>query len=235
MKQRQWSARGRQGQAAVETLVALPVLILTVLLVVQVLWLVFANATFRVAVSYSLRAGTINHGSINAMERTLVAAMASLQPLLPEGAGREQGPSRNQLRRAQLAATARQWLHYQLTGRLQIHGPTEAVLREHSERRFDLMIDDWVNELPVDYASARIQDTDAVVWEQQRQLDIEVWWCLPLEVPLAAQVLMQLRRWWTSPAQRHCRLREELTGRPLWAMQQRLAAPLLSGYREGLN
>lgn len=224
-----------QGQAAVETLIVLPVVILSVLLVVQLLWLVFASATFRVAVSYSLRAGSINHGSMDSMERTLVAAMASLQPLLAEGAKPGAEPSAGRIAQAQLKATAKQWLHYQLSGRLQVHRPAPEVLKQQVERRYDLVTASWVNELAVDHANVRLQGKNGELWQQQRQLEIEVWWCLPLEVPLAAQVLTGLRQWWASPAQRHCRLRENLVGRPLWALQQRLSAPLQSGYREGLN
>ncbi|CAB0149551.1 hypothetical protein PSI9734_00115 [Pseudidiomarina piscicola] len=226
-------ANSQSGQAAVEALIVLPVVVLTVLLVVQLLWLVFANATFRVAVSYSLRAGSINHGSRLAMERTLVAAMASLEPVWFAGEAPE--PSRFELRRMQLKVTAKQWLHYQLTGRLQVHRPTAETSREESERRYDLTSARWLQELAIDHARTRTSQADAQRWQRQRELDIEVWWCLPLEVPFAAQVLSQMKQWWGDPAQRHCAVREQLLGRPMWALQRRLAAPLQSGYREGLN
>ncbi|MGQ4276293.1 TadE/TadG family type IV pilus assembly protein [Pseudidiomarina sp. E22-M8] len=224
----------QRGQAVVETMLVLPVVLLTLLLVLQLLWLVFASATFRVAVSYSLRAGSINHGSLDAMERTLVAGMASLQPIIPATkTGGE--PSRLEVQRAQLEATARQWLHYQLSGKIKVHQPTAEVLQTYAERRYDLASGIWVNELAVDHASVRMQGVGTERWQQQRQLEIEVWWCLPLEIPFAAQVLTELRQWWKSAAQAHCRLREEVVGRPLWALQQRISTPLQSGYREGLN
>ncbi|MFC0444425.1 TadE/TadG family type IV pilus assembly protein [Pseudidiomarina halophila] len=224
----------QNGQAVVETLIVLPVVLLTLLLVVQLLWLVFASATFRVAVSYSLRAGSINHGSLAAMERTLVAGMASLQPAVPATESGDE-PSKSELQGVQLKVTAQQWLHYQLSGKIQVHQPSSEILNSEAERRYDLVSGTWINELAVDHALVRMQTEDPERWQQQRQLEIEVWWCLPLEVPLAAQLLTELRQWWTSAAQAHCRLREEVVGRPLWALQQRLSTPLQSGYREGLN
>lgn len=224
----------QNGQAVVETLIALPVILITLLLVIQLLWLVFASATFRVAVGYSLRAGSINHGSLVAMERTLVAGMASLQPAVPVAVNGDE-PSKSDLQGAQLKVTAQQWLHFQLSGKIKVHQPSADVLNTQVERRYDLVNETWINELAVDHALVRMQTVDPERWQEQRQLEIEVWWCLPLEVPLAAQVLAELRQWWTSAAQAHCRLREEVVGRPLWALQQRLSTPLQSGYREGLN
>lgn len=224
----------QNGQAAVETLITLPVVLITLLLLIQLLWLVFASATFRVAVSYSLRAGSLNHGSLVAMERTLVAGMASLQPTMPATDYGDE-PSNTELHGAQLKATAQQWLHYQLSGKIQVHQPSAEVLKTQTERRYDLASGSWLNELAVDHAMVRMQAGDPERWQQQHQLEIEVWWCLPLEIPLAAQVLTELRQWWSSAAQTHCRLREAVVGRPLWALQQRLSAPLQSGYREGLN
>ncbi|MBY6063489.1 TadE/TadG family type IV pilus assembly protein [Pseudidiomarina sediminum] len=218
----------QRGQALVESAVVMPVLILMVLLAVQLIWLVFAQSTFRGAVSYALRAGALHHGDERIMARTLVVGMASLQPVTLASLT----PEREELWQAQLQSSLQQWLHFQWAGKLTTLAPTEQVLAAQAETRYDLELAQWVHELAVDHPALRF---NATTQQQRPQLAIEVWWCLPLEVPLAAQVLVALRSWLQSPAQRFCKLREEVVGRPLWALEQRLEGPLLSGYRHGLN
>lgn len=212
----------------VESAVVMPLLLVMVLLVVQLLWLVFAQSTFRTAVSYALRAGAIHHGDERVMARTLVVGMASLQPVSLQSLE----PERHELWQAQLQSTLKQWAHFQWAGQLTTLSPTKAQLQELSERRYDLESERWLHEVAVDHPALRF---NAITQQQQPELSIEVWWCLPLEIPLAAQLLVELRSWLNSPAQRFCKLREEVVGRPLWALEQRLAGPLLSGYRYGLN
>ena len=210
------------GQASIEAVIVLPLLLLTALLIVQLLWLVFAQSTFNVAVAFAVRAGSLNHGSTQAIERTLSAGMASLLPQRVEG----QPATRSELRTAHWRATLQQHLHAQLARKITVHQPTAEQLKTQVERRYDLVSGRWLNELAVDHPALRQRET---------MLELEVWWCLPLQVPLAAQVIMELRNWWDAPAQRFCALRAEVLGQPLWALQQRLSQPLLSGYREGLN
>ncbi|RUO61943.1 hypothetical protein [Pseudidiomarina insulisalsae] len=218
-----------RGQAMVETLVLLPVILLGVLLVVQLIWLLFATATFRVAVSYSVRAGSLNHGERAIMERTLTAAMASLELQFP-GATE---PQALELQKLALLASARQWLHFQLTGKLQVHRPKAQVMAAEAERRYDLKQQRWVHELAVDHPHTRMAaSNDPATWQQQRMLDVEVWWCLPLQVPLANRVVAELKNQFASAAQRHCWLRGQIQGKQYWALEQRLALPLLSGYRQ---
>ncbi|WP_258240096.1 TadE/TadG family type IV pilus assembly protein [Pseudidiomarina homiensis] len=218
----------QKGQALVESLIVFPILLVTTLLVTQLLWIALAHATVQTATNYSARAGTINHGQRAVMERTFIVGMASLVPQwftsLP--------PSTTERWQAQLAATARQWARFQWAGKLQILRPTAQVLQEHAEQRYDLASEQWVNELAVDHASLRLAEAaDAKQWQAARTLEIEVWWCLRLQVPLAAALLAALKNANASAAQQFCHSRQMLSGQPLWALEHKVAYPLLSGYR----
>ena len=222
------AASRHDGQALVESLIVMPVLLLTVLLLLQLVWIAFAHATVQTATNYSARAGAVNHGSRTAMERTFVAGMASLVPqwfaqLPPATAERWQ---------TQLAATARQWAHFQWAGKLQLHRPTAAVFREQAEHRYDLVAQQQVQELAIDHASLRLAAaSDPEQWQADRMLEIEIWWCMPLRIPLAAVVLVTLKNFRASAAQQFCQSRQMLTGQPMWALEHRVTQPLLSGYR----
>ena len=217
-----WRLPVANGQASIEAISVIPLLGLTVLLIVQLLWLVFAQSTFNVAVAFAVRAGSLNHGSTQVVERTLSAGMASLRPQYVEG----MAPPPEQLRVAHWRATIQQYAHAQWASKIIVHQPTAEQLKTQVQRRYDLVSAAWLNELAVDHPQLR---------QRESVMELEIWWCLPLHVPFAAQVLTQLRNWWDEPAQRFCALREEVSGQPLWALQQRLSQPLLSGYREGLN
>ncbi len=206
----------------------MPVLLLAVLMLLQLLWIAFAHATVQTATNYSARAGALNHGSPALMEKTFVAGMASLVPQwftqLP--------PKTTERWQAQLAATARQWAHFQWAGKLQLHRPTAAVFREHAELRYDLVSQQQVRELAVDHATLRLAAaSDPEQWQTDRMLEIEIWWCMPLRVPLAAAVLVALKNVRASAAQQFCQSRQMLTGQPMWALEHRVTQPLLSGYR----
>lgn len=218
----------QQGQVMTESLVVLPILALAVLLLAQLIWIALAHATVQTATNYSARAGTLNHGLRSVMEKTFIAGMASLVPQwfaqLP--------PATTERWQAQLKATARQWAHFQWAGKLQVHQPTQQTLQEHGEWRYDLVTKQQVHELAVDHAVVRMAAAvDPQKWQTQRMLEIEIWWCLPLRVPMAAKVLATLKNARASAAQKFCQMREMLGGQPLWALEHKVAYPMLTGYR----
>lgn len=220
------------GQALIETLLVLPVLVLSVLLILQLFWLGLAQATVQTAVNYSTRAGTIHHGDRTVMERTFIAGVASLVPQwfaeLPPGQGA--------IWQAKTTAAAQQWAHFRWAGKLQIHSPTAETLQREGELRYDLKTATLVHELAVDHANLRSRASGAAQqWQAERMLDVEVWWCLPLEIPLAGQLLGELKSYLGTPAQRFCQQRQLLSGQPYWALAHRVAYPLLSGYRSTQN
>lgn len=212
----------------VESLIVLPVLIVALLLLAQLLWIAIAHATVQTATNYSARAGTLNHGARSVMEKTFIAGMASLVPQwftqLP--------PTRSERWQAQLKATARQWAHFQWAGKLEVHRPTAQTLQDHGESRYDLVTKQQVHELAVDHPEVRMAAAvDPEQWQAQRMLEIEIWWCLPLRVPMAAKILTTLKNARASAAQQFCQTRELISGQPLWALEHKVAYPLLSGYR----
>lgn len=219
-----------RGQAMLETLIALPVVVLTILLFLQLVWLGLASATLQTAVNFSVRAGTIEHGKREVMERTLVAGMASIVPHhltnLP--------PTTAELWQAQVGAVTEQWVHFKWAAQLKVHSPTAEIVRTSGEQRYDLELGRMVTELAVDHPKLRSAATadKGVQWQAERMLDVEVWWCWPLEVPLAGRLLSELRSRFGTPAQGFCQRRQQLNGQPLWALQHRVAYPMLSGYRQ---
>lgn len=218
----------QRGQAMVESLLVFPLLLISLLLIVQLIWLALAQASVEVATHYSVRAGALNHGSQEAITKTLIAGMASLIPQRFE----QLPPSRAQQWQAQFAATAKQWAHFQWAGKLQIHRPTATVIQEQAEHRYDLRTGRMVDELAVDHAAVRLAAApDPAQWQADRTLDIEVWWCLPLRVPLASVLLSKLKNARASAAQQFCQTRQKITGQVLWALEYRATHRLESGYR----
>src|SRR5690606_16866940 len=106
-------------------------------------------------------------------------------------------------------ATDQDMMHSQLAAQIQIFTQTTQQTQTYSERRYDLRLQQWVQEIAIDHVAARLHETqDADAWLAARQLQLEIWWCFPLEVPWVSGVLQQSRRWRNHPAQQFCQLRE---------------------------
>lgn len=219
------------GTVLLETLLALPLMVLFACLWVQVMWLFWAGQTLAVANSYALRTGALNHGERIAIERTLAAAMATIDPTalahLQLDPNQELKPEDFQA--AHLMTAARQQLHLRLAGRVQIRQATSAQFQQFGVRR---QIDrEWYWVIPNDHLDARAQqysEDEQEAWLAAQLLELEVWWCLPLHIPFAAQFFAEVAQWSSSPAQQYCNARGAVTETPYWVLTHRVEGPMLS-------
>lgn len=227
-----------QGQASVETLLLLPLLVFICLSVWQLLWLAWQAHTLQVASSYAARAGAIAHGDKGKMEATLVSYLTSTA--MPIRAP-DQKPDVLLATRLQL----RQQLQFKQFGRLSIVSPSRAQQRKYQQPRLSyqgalgggLWTRRW-REIPVDHAQVRVSTLAAPAvtdWLAARQLTIDVVWCVPLRVPFAGAVIAELATWFGQTAEqlaatRTCALRQALSTAPLWPLQHRVTTPMLSGF-----
>lgn len=217
--------------ALVETLMALPLLVLFACLWVQVLWLFWAGQTLAVSTSYALRAGALQHGERPAIERTLAAGMATIDPaVLNDLDGNAEDKFKLHDRQsAHLVAAARQQLHLKWAARVQIRHATPLQLRKFGVQRRVRGALHWV--MPNDHLEARALQFTAEQqqdWLLAQLLELEVWWCLPLQIPLAAQLLAGISKWGASPAQQFCNARAAIAQTYYWGLTYRVEGPMLS-------
>ncbi|CUA83549.1 TadE/TadG family type IV pilus assembly protein [Pseudidiomarina woesei] len=219
------------GASTVEAMLLLPLIIWLALAGLQLLWIFWAQQTLHNTGHYVLRAGQVGHAQELLMVNTLATGMAATEP---QWYTDPVGEDNSQQRESALRATAKALIHARTAAKITVHSPTHAQQEQYMEHRFSLREQQWLDEIAVDHARARTSNFSAEVtqqWLAARQLDIEVWWCLPLQVPMVAPVLQS---WWqlvNNPAQRYCRARELLIGKPLWPLVTRRKGPMLSGYR----
>lgn len=225
------SLRGNQrGVATIEAMLLTPFIIWMLLATLQLIWLFWAQHLLHNTSHYVLRAGQLQHGDLSAMRNVLATGMASTQ--LQWQAHQQDEPEAANLRERAWRATVAALLHARLASSIQLHSPTVEAQGQFSEKRYDLRKQQWVTEIAVDHALARTENMDITDdWLAARQLDIEIWWCMPLQVPFIAPVLQTWRQLFDSPAQRFCRLREGFVGKPLWPLISRRKGPMLSGFR----
>lgn len=214
-----------------ETLLALPMIVLFACLWVQVMWLFWAGQTLAVANSYALRAGALNHGERTAIERTLAAAMATIDPTalahLEHDSDQELKPE--DFQSAHLRTAARQQLHLRLAGRVQIRHATSAQFQRFGVQRRIGREWHWV--IPNDHLEARAlqySQDEQDAWLAAQLLEVEVWWCLPLQIPFAAQLFAEVSQWSPSLAQQHCNARGAATETAYWVLTHRVEGPMLS-------
>lgn len=218
-----------QGQALIETTLILPLVLVTVLLMLQLLWLLFVQYNLWLAASYTLRTGALQHGSESAMKQTLAVAMTATRPVLLDDTA-EVDPNEFRLLAARLSAD--QMLHVALAARIAVKAPTTEQFERFSETRFDLALDQEVTEIAIDHPQVRLAASEnPEEWLAARQLKLELWWCQPLEVPLAATILAELRPLVNNPVQLFCAAREAAFGKPLWGLRHEIEGPMLSGFR----
>lgn len=223
------SNRYQYGAVLVEALVILPLLTWLIIASMQVIWIFWAQHTMHHTSHYVLRAGQLQHGNVNKMLNALATGMASTQ-LQWYDEGSPSGPEH--LREHAWTATLEAVIHAKLAAKIIIHSPDHIAVQDYSEHRFDLRLDKWIDEISIDHANERLKKSnDPVKWLAARQLDIEIWWCFPLDVPFVAGALQSWQQLMNSEAQRFCRLREDILGKPLWPLTTRRKGPMLSGFR----
>src|SRR5690554_91995 len=220
----------QRGTATIEAAILLPLMIWLILAVTQLIWIFWAQHILHNTGHYVLRAGQLQHGELRTMHNVLATGMASTQLQAPRAKpDANDSDKETAMRTAAWRATTAALVHGRLASTIVIHSPTPALQQQASERRYDLRSADWVQEIPIDHALARTHSLeDPTTWLAARQLDIEIWWCMPLQVPLVAPVLQS---WWQlleSPAQRFCRLRQAVVGKPLWPLVTRRKGPMQS-------
>lgn len=222
----------QRGAVTIEALILTPLIFWILLAALQLIWLFWAQHMLHNTSHYVLRAGQLQHGDLSAMRNALATGMASTR--LQWQAHQEDKSEAANLREGAWQATVAALLHARLASSIQLHSPTAQAQKQFNEQRYDLRKQQWVNEIAIDHALARTAGMDVTDdWLAARQLDIEIWWCMPLQVPFVAPVLQTWRQLFDSPAQRFCRLREGFVGKPLWPLISRRKGPMLSGFRAG--
>ncbi|AAV81849.1 TadE family protein [Idiomarina loihiensis] len=213
----------QSGQASVELLVVWPVIVACVFTFVQAVFIWWAQQTLTVANQYAVRAGSLNHGNNNAMVNTLAAGMAGLKPQLNID---------NKIAAA-AEAIAKQRLHFSRFGQLKVLSPSTDDFRQFSDWRWDNELQKDVLEISVDHYHARAGDNASEEWHQARVLVIETYWCLPLEIPIAADFLAATQSLVSdSKAATYCAGRSTLFDKPLWGLSNTAQHVMLSGYRQ---
>lgn len=222
------------GQALIEVLLMMPLLLFVVLALIQLIGLSWAQQHLQLATMSAARAGSLAHGQQRVMERTLVGQMALL----------------NSWQRLWSRQTATQWLqrqlalqtlHFQRAAELQRITPDRTQLETFKQWRYAPDQDRWLWEVPIDQLTARLallQSTDAGTqqrWLAARQLQIQVRWCLPLRVPVVNQLLAKLSLLSNVSGQSACRLAAESMAVPLMALTASASFAMESGFREGIN
>lgn len=219
----------QRGAVSVEALIILPVITWLIIASLQLVWIFWAQHTLHQTSHYVLRAGQIQHGSKSKMLNVLATGMASTKLQWHD---KDSTTELESLREHVWKATLETLIHAKLAAKIIVHSPDDAAFKNYSERRFDLRLDNWVTEVSIDHAIERAKNSDdPAAWLDARQLDIEIWWCLPLEIPFVASALQNWHQLMNSEAQRFCRLRETIIGKPLWPLITRRKGPMLSGFR----
>lgn len=221
--------RSAKGAVLVEAMIILPLVAWLIIACIQLLWLFWAQHTLYNTSHYVLRAGQIQHGNMVKMTSVLASGMTSTRIQWDDS---EATLSEDTLRENTMAATVNSLVHAKLASKIIVHSPNEAAVQKFNEQRYDLKNKRWVAEIAIDHATERaIQSEDRQAWLAARQLDIEIWWCLPLEIPFVAGALQSWRQLVESESQRFCRIREAIIGKPLWPLTARRKGPMMSGFR----
>lgn len=212
----------QKGQASTEILVVWPVIVVCIFTFVQALLIWWAQQTLTIANQYAVRAGSLNHGRNSAMVNTLVAGMAGLEPELDI----------NNKMVAAATSITKQRLHFARFGQLKVLSPTTEDFRQFSAWRWDAEKQAEVREISVDHYAARAGENATAQWHKARILVIESYWCLPLEVPIAAEFLAATQRLISnSGAANYCARQGALYNQPLWGLSNTAQHAMLSGYR----
>ena len=205
---------GQRGQAVIETTVLLPLVLLASLLVLQLVWISWWQLNLWTASNYALRSGAIQGLNSTAMRTSLAAGMAAVQPQLSNTTTDDQSDYAQLL-----VALARSQLWSRWGSRIELLQPTKAQLEQQG------------GVIALDHNSLRYRlSNDVKAYVAARTIELEIWWCMPLRVPLAAEALAALRQRWANPVQGFCQQRQVLSEAPLWGLRYRLQGPLLSDY-----
>ncbi|MGX5914545.1 TadE family protein [Aliidiomarina sp. Khilg15.8] len=195
-----------QGQAMLETLVALPLAILLVAAVAQMLWLLLAQQMLQSASIHVVRQGSLD--GMNQV-RMLQVLEKRMRPLPGKA------------------------LHLPHIERLH---PDDNMIRKHAKRVregrdlvYELSSDfSSVRLHELDNDEAR------EAWLRARILQIEVTWCQPLLIPIVATVVAAVIQRSANPAQQYCNV-QSVARRPMIAIQTQATAQLIAPLRLSTN
>lgn len=194
------------GQAALETLLALPLVLLVVAALAQILWLFLAQQMLQSASLHVVRQGSLDGMNQAAMLQVLEKRMRPL-------------PGRA--------------LHIPRIRRL--HPDDEMVRGQGTKVRKGSR---QYYELASDFSSARLHELDddeaREAWLRARILQIEIIWCQPLLVPLAAQLIAAFNAVTAEASQQYCNA-QSLMRRPMMAIRVQAAAQLVAPLRVAAN
>lgn len=208
------SVIGQRGQALIETTLMLPLVLFASLLVVQLLWISWWQYNLWTSSSYVLRTAAIQGVDERAMLNTLATSMTAVQPRLSRDSNQPAGDY-SQL----LVAQTKSQLWAQWGAKIEVLQPRADQLQQHGGL------------IASDHPNLRYQASgDGVSYLAARTIELEIWWCMPLKVPLAGAVLAALRQPLGHPVQGFCQTREVVHDAPLWGLRYRLKGPLLSDY-----
>jgi hypothetical protein len=204
----------QHGQALIETAIMLPLVLLASLLMLQLLWLSWVQYNLATASSYVLRTAALQSLNADAMRSTLASAMAAVQPQLDSNADSHDS-NYPQLLRAVAASQLRSYW----AAHIEVLQPSAEQLRDEG------------GVVAVDHNALRYRaSADRTRYVAARTIELEIWWCMPLQVPWAAEAMAALRRALANPVQRFCQQRQVWSDAPLWGLRYRLQGPLLSNY-----
>lgn len=194
------------GQAMLETLVALPLAMLLVVGVAQGLWLLLAQQMLQSASVHVVRQGSLD--GMN-QPRMLQVLEQRMRPLPGKA------------------------LHLPRIERLH---PDDEMVRKHAEPVREGR--DLVYELASDFASVQLHELDndeqREAWLRARILQIEVTWCQPLLIPIAASVVAAVMLRSQNAAQQYCNM-QSAARRPMIAIRAQATAQLIAPLRLRLN
>ena len=179
MKRRRMSKRRMTGQGMTEFLVVAPLLLFFGFVTVQFVLLYQAKSTLDVAVLEAAREGSVNHGSMDAMQAGLARGLAPLYARSADAAG---------VQSALLAARRA----VGEAASIEIVSPTPAMMRDFARPRLYPAEGAAHDEIPNDMLMYRDIEHGAesdVNVQDANVLKLRVHYCFDLIVPVANKVL----------------------------------------------
>lgn len=189
----------QHGQAMLETLVALPLVLLVLAAVVQILWLLLAQQMLQAASIHTVRQGSLDGMNQGRMLQVLEKRMRPL-------------PGKA--------------LHLPRITRLH---PDDAMIKKHGKRVRDGQRSYYELASDFSSARLHELDTDEQreAWLRARILQIEVTWCQPLLVPVVAPIIAGFLRRSANPVQVYCNV-QSIARRPMLAIRTQATAQLVA-------
>lgn len=204
-----------KGQAVVEALLALPLLLFISFAVLQILWLIWAQQMLQVASAQAARAAALQQGQVAVAEAELAAAMLGVEP---QALASMRSGATVELGRAYLQQ--RLWVKQIAALKIMEFGEAERQLAVTKDKQ---RVIPW-SHLPLRYQLS----TQPELEQRARTLTLRIRWCQPLRLPLIGTFFSWVAAQSKHPAQRFCQARQQLVGIPLWGLQHQVSSPMLS-------